>query len=722
MAKRLSKKKEEEKKKKSEEDRIAERKKQWQLCADNESHNRKSWLEDMTFAEGDQWPEAARRMREDPVNPRPILTINNVKQHCLQVLNDMRQNRPSIKTRPVSVSANNDVAEVFNGLIRHIEEQSDWETAIDVAGQAQIAGGWGYLRVLTEVVDEDTNQQEIYIRPVYNALSVYFDAFSQSPVGADARRCFIVQDVSKEQYEAQYGEPDGGWEDVSIGNADMWVTEDKVRIAEYFELCERKIQVFTLVTGEKITEESYLKKYDGYPPELIPYVTDRREKKQKYVKWEKLTSFKILEESEIACSYIPIIRVPGYYVDLDGKRFYSGLIKAARDPVMAYNVWFSSFTEHVAMAPKGKWLTPEGAIDGYENEWAAANTSNDPNLTYRSFGADGQPIPPPQRVDPPMPPAGILQGLQLADMAIKATIGRYEASLGQKGNETSGRAIIAKQQEGDTATYHFTDHLARAVKHLGRILIDMIPRIYDTPMVKRVIGEDGSTTEARLDPNQAGPVREVRKSDGVIQKIYNLGVGTYDVISTVGPTFATRRQEFVQAMTQIMQANPAVFPAIGDIFMRANDFPGADEMGERMEALLPDPIKQMKAAKEQGSQIPPEAQMQMQQMQQQMEQMQQMLQQASMEGQKLQQMLNSKSIEGQMKQMDLQMKQADLEQKRLEHEYKMAELMVKRAAVSVDAEEVDVKRQAVAVDAMQVHNEMLQAAMPSVETFTIQGM
>jgi hypothetical protein len=723
MAKRLSKaQKEEAEKKRTEEEHIEDVKRFFDTCAENELENRRSWLSDMTFAEGDQWDPIARRSREDPSNPRPIMTINNVKTHCLQVLNDIRQNRPAIKTRPVSIGANNDVAEVFNGVIRHIEEQSDWETAIDVAGQGQIAGGWGYLRVITEVVDEDTNQQEIYIRPVYNALSVYADAFSMSPVAADMRRCLIVVDIAKDDYESQYGEPEGGWDDASIGNSDAWLTSEKVRVAEHFELKERYVDVFVLETGEKITKANYERKYEDYPPEMLPRVVDTKKKKEKYVKWEKLTSFKVLEESEINCKYIPIVRVPGYYVDLEGKRYYSGLIKAARDPVMAYNVWFSAFTEHVAMAPKGKWLTPEGATDGFENEWAGANTSSDPNLPYKYIGIDGNPIPPPQRIDPPPPPSGILQGLQLADMAIKATIGRYEASLGQQGNEVSGRAIIAKQQEGDTATYHFTDHLSRAVKHLGRILIDMIPRYFDAPMVMRIIGEDGSTEEVRLDPSQNVAVREVQKQDGTVQKIYNLGVGTYDVISTVGPTFATRRQEFVQAMTQIMQANPAVFPAIGDIFMRANDFPGADEMGERMEALLPEPIKQMKAAKKQGNPIPPEVQMQMQQMQQQMEQMQQALQQAGMEGQKLQQMLNSKSIEGQMKQIDLQMKQADFEQKKMEHEYKMAELGVKRSAVAVDAEEVEVKRQSVAVDAMQVHNEMIRASMPGVESFTISGM
>jgi hypothetical protein len=181
-----------------------------------------------------------------------------------------------------------------------------------------------------------------------------------------------------------------------------------------------------------------------------------------------------------------------------------------------------------------------------------------------------------------MASSGLLQAKAGASEDIKATTGQYNASLGQGGNERSGKAILARQREGDVGTYHYGDNLTRGVRHIARQLVDLIPKIYDTQRIARIIGEDGETKMAKIDPEQPMPVREIRDQEGIlIDKIYNPGVGKYDVVATTGPGYATKRQEALEAMGQLLQGNPQLWAVAGDLFVKNMDWPGAQEMAKR---------------------------------------------------------------------------------------------------------------------------------------------
>lgn len=653
-------------------------KKHYALC-DNESDNRarEAWIEDMRFTHvpGYQWPQEMRRTREgDPTSPRPCLEINQVAQHVYQVTNDLRQNRPTAKVRPVSMNASKDTAEIYDGIIRHIASCSDSEVVVDVAANHAATGGFGYMRLITKVIDEETNEQEIYEEPVYNPLSVRIDPNAKHPAAADAEWAFVIDDMPRERYEAKYGKESfqGQWQETSTGGYVGWVTKDTVRIAEYFSKTTRETNVLVLLNGREIEEEMYWKQYGGEV--MRPPVIKTRKKTCNYVKWCKVTSFEILEEGEFPSEYIPLIRVPGIYTDIEGERYWKGLIRDAKDSQRSYNYWWSCYTETVALQPKVPWLVAEGQVDGYESEWNRANTSNITYLTYRVVDEQGQPLPPPTRQQLQGVPQGIMQGLMVASDAIKSTTGQFNASMGQRDNETSGKAIVARQREGDVATYHFPDNVALAVRHKARILIDMIPRVYDTKRIIRILGEDDETGEARIDPTQAEAVREFTDQNGDIQKIYNLNVGKYDVVATIGPSYTTKRQEAVEAMSQIMQGNPAIFQAIGDIWVDVQDWPGSDRVKDRLKLFLPPQVQQAEAKE---NKIPPEMQAQMQAMQQQMQQMQQMLQQAQIEMQKLQAEKMSKAADIQIKQIELQMKQMELQSTQIEAETKRYEASAK---------------------------------------------
>jgi hypothetical protein len=570
------------------------------------------------------------------INARPCLTINKLPQHVRQVTNEQRQNRPSPNVIPVDDDADIEVAEIFDGMIRHIEYMSDADVAYDTACDNQVTYGEGYIRILTEYCDETSFDQDIKIGRIRNSFSVYMDPTIQDPCGADAEWCFITEDILKADYERLYPNamPVSSIMVQGVGDQALsqWLSETTVRIAEYF-YCDYKAETLNLYPDGTTT-------YQGTPQDkmlrqmgLKP--TRQRKLQAKRIKWCKTNGYEIIEEREWAGAYIPVIRVIGNEWSIEGQLEISGLVRNAKDAQRMYNYWVSQEAEMLALAPKAPFIGYGGQFEGYEEKWKTANTQNYPYLEVNPDVTDGAGnfLPLPQRAQPPMAQTGLIQAKMGASEDIKAATGQYNASLGMTSNERSGRAILARQREGDVGTYHYVDNLARAIRHVGRQLVDLIPKIYDTQRIARVIGVDGESKMVRLDPNQPEPVRKMVNEQGVVvAKIYNPGVGKYDVKVTTGPSYLTKRQESMDAMSQILQGNPNLWAAAGDLFVKNMDWPGAQEMAQRLKKMI-DP----KLLQEDDDPALQAANQQIQAMQQQMEQMYNMLQNVgkSMEAQKL---------------------------------------------------------------------------------------
>jgi hypothetical protein len=306
--------------------------------------------------------------------------------------------------------------------------------------------------------------------------------------------------------------------------------------------------------------------------------------------WMKTNGYDILDEREWSGKYIPVVRVIGNEWEVDGQIYISGLVRNAKDAQRMYNYWTSQEAEMLALAPKAPFIGYGGQFEGYENQWKTANTTNWPYLEVNPDVTDGAGgvLPLPMRAQPPLPQTGLIQAKMGAGEDIKATTGQYDASLGQQGNERSAKAIVAREKQGDVGTYHYVDNLARAIRYITRQIVDMIPKIYDTQRIARIIGADGEVSMVKMDPSQEEPVREVRDAEtgGLIEKIYNPGVGTYDVMVTTGPGYMTKRQEALDAMSQILQSNPQLWAVAGDLFIKNMDWPGAQEMAERFKKIL----------------------------------------------------------------------------------------------------------------------------------------
>ena len=581
-------------------DKMATMRSRLQMAQAAYSDSREDELDDLRFMAGSpdnqwQWPADVLSTRGSvqgqTINARPCLTINKLPQHVRQVTNEQRQNRPSGKVIPADDNADVEVAEIFNGVMRHIEYMSDADVAYDTACDNQVTYGEGYIRLITEYCNEDSFDQDIRITRVRNSFSVYMDPTIQDPCGADAEYCFVTEDILKSDYERMFPDatPISTLMSQGVGNESMaqWLAEDTIRIAEYFYKDYEKTTLHLYPDNQTAfkgtPQDNNLQAMFGKP------IRTREVDRQK-VMWMKTNGFEILDEREWAGKWIPVVRVIGNEWEVEGRMYISGLVRNAKDAQRMYNYWTSQEAEMLALAPKAPFIGYGGQFEGYEQQWKTANTTNWPYLEVNPDVTDGAGgvLPLPQRAQPPLPQTGLIQAKMGAGEDIKATTGQYDASLGQQGNERSAKAIIAREKQGDVGTYHYVDNLARAIRHITRQVVDMIPKIYDTQRIARIIGVDGDVSMVKFNPTQPEPVKEVRdmETGGLIEKIYNPGVGTYDVMVTTGPGYMTKRQEALDAMSQILQSNPQLWSVAGDLFIKNMDWPGAQEMAERFKKIL----------------------------------------------------------------------------------------------------------------------------------------
>lgn len=569
---------------------MATARKRFQQAQDAYSQNRIWQLDDLKFAaaspdNGYMWPDRIRTARvNDPNGPRPVLTINKLPQHIRLVTNEQRQNRPAIKVLPVDDKADIEVADVLNGIIRHIEYASDADTAYDIAGEMQVKIGEGYVRVLTDYCDETAMEQDITLEAIRNSFSVYMDpdGLKREPTGRFCKWCFITDEMSEEEFKAQF--PDAApidWEQGSGEDYAPWLVDgDRVRIAEYFYVTEVDMKITLWSDGTKTID-------DAMPQNAALQPIASRPSKKKVVKWAKINGFEVLQETDWAGKYIPVARMVGNEDDIEGRMEVSGLVRNTKDACRMYNYMASSEVEILGLAPKAPWVGAATQFEGFEDKWQDANVKNYPYLEYNPVdGANGQPLPPPMRMPPPLPPAGIIQAKMGAADDIQSTMGQFNPSLGAEAKEKSGIAIRARQQQADIGTFHFLDNQAKTIRQLGRIVLDLIPKIYDTRRIARIIGEDGEPDTVTLDPNQPQPRAKIETEQG-IQDVYNPSLGKYDVRVTTGPSYTTKRQEAAQFMAQILQGNGELMKIIGDLYFKMIDVPGADEIAERIKKTLP---------------------------------------------------------------------------------------------------------------------------------------
>lgn len=585
---------------KIDDDLLKEAKRRFEVVLDLHTDERNLQMEDAKFADEDQWPPEVRTARESaPGGARPVLTIDKINQYISQIVNELRQNKPAIKVSPVDDAADVDTAHVFQAVIRRIEVDSNADLAYLIGGESAAKIGEGYWKLETDYVDSNSFDQEVRIVPVHNTFSVLLGEHSM-PDGSDAEYGFIFKDTSDENFKREWPKAKTGGEaeftsGIADSDASRWRGEKTTRVIDYYYKEYKEEVLFALADGTTMLKADYesAAKSDSH---LIPPITDERKTTTCTVKCAKLTGAEVLEKSDWVGKYIPIIKVVGKASNVNGKKHFKGLVRLAKDSLRAYNYWFSTLTEKLALAPKAPFVGAVGQFATDEQRWRNANTENAAFLQYDPIEVNGVIVPAPQRQAPAAMESAMVQMLGNIEHNIETALGMFKASVGQASPQQSGKALQTLKVQTDQGTFHFPDNVATSIKYTGRQLIDIVPKLYDTARIVRIMGEDGKSGAVGLDPNQ-----EVSKQETAIGTIYNLGVGKYDVTATVGASYATKRIEQSEIMMQLAQNQPELLAKIGDLLFKSMDWPLAPEIARRFEAELPPHLKP-----QQDGQLPPE--------------------------------------------------------------------------------------------------------------------
>jgi hypothetical protein len=576
---------------KSEREEVAKRaRERFELAHDQDHENRRRQDEDTRFVyeDGASWPAKTRAERKAAGDP--CMSFPQLRQFVSQVVNEQRQQRPAIHVYAIHDSKeSNETAELLQGLIRGIERDSRAEAVYDWGYQHTVLGGRGYWRVVSQYESPDSFNQVLVIQRITDPLSVFMDQNYTDPDGGDREWAFVIERVAREEYKRR-------WPNASLADftsESKWCpTQDEVVVADYYERKLVPKKLLMLVNGEVGFEEDLKKQYgDAMPPVQQERVTDVYK-----VCWYKVGGGgEVLEQYEWPGTIIPIICSMGDEVIIDGKRHFMGLIHQAKDAQTLFDFGMTQQAVKLSLTPRAPFIATKEAVENYDQMWKTANTANWSTLVYNGFRKDGTPIPPPQRTEGALIDSGWLNWSQQMQGLMRSCIGLYENTLGMRGQEVSGRAILAREQQGDNATFHFLDNFSRAIALTGRILLECIPTYYDTQRMVTLVGEDDEAKPTVINqqvPDPMFPARSIRVKD--------ITVGKFAVRVEAGRGYATKRKEMAELTMEMVKAFPPIMQFAGDIVMRVQDIPDADQLAERFKAMLPPQIQQMLAAKDAG--------------------------------------------------------------------------------------------------------------------------
>jgi hypothetical protein len=584
------------------------------IAMESESENRAMAIDSLEFGNGKQWPDDLYNRRR--IDKRPSLTINHTNTFIKRVVNNMRLQRPRIKVHAVGEGATKDVADVVAGVIRHIEARSNASIAYDTAGESAVRMGWGYWRVFSEWSDEGSFDQELRISPIRNPFTVYGDPAAVDPAGSDFQWAIITEKMDRQEFRRKY--PDMQLVAFSSGAAgdDLadWESNTEIRLAEYYRIKKVPDRLHRMSNGMTLYGSDLRKFKEQLDQQKIESVHSRASYRQR-VEWFRINGSEIVDrrtadKDPLPDKYIPVIRCEGNVLEINGRVIRKGMTPDLMDPARMYNYWRTCETEQIALATKSPWLVAEGQTDGHA-EWDTANTAPHSKLTWKPTTIeqpDGSltPLPPPQQIQGPQVSAGFVQAAQGAMQDLMATAGMpHDRAADQPGAVISGKALRERAAMSDIGHFQFYDNQTRSISHTGTILLSLIPHYYSTERLQRIIGEDGVPSMVTINqqqpqgapqgapqgqpgqPQQGGPQGQPQppQIDPAILKVKNdMTVGRYDVVMDTGPGYETKRLEAAESMIDLMKTPLGEMAAkVGaDLILRNLDFPGADDLADRM--------------------------------------------------------------------------------------------------------------------------------------------
>jgi hypothetical protein len=593
------------------------------------SANYQNFRDDVRFSIG---LDHYHKKSPDQCRDEGLLVVPVLPQFIHQVCNDMRMNTPSISVLPSEDGQSDlETAKIFKGLIKSIEYKSNADDAYDTASEYAVRGGFGFVIVDHDYIAEDSFLQELKIRRVTNPLSVFLDPSYTECDGSDAEYGFILEPIKKKAFEERFP----GKKFVSFG--DNPTEDDKL---EEINIAQLFIKKYTEITKQM-----------SPTGEMEDWVEENEEKEKKKTK-RKLRKVTIeryrfsgaeeLEKTTFPGIYIPIIPFHGEEVWDDGKRNLLSLIRQAKDAQRRINKWATKESQLLDMAPVSPVQAPVGAVDNFMTEWG--NPDDVMVMRYEQYTEDGKPLNKPERLPPPQIPTGFVNAMQEATEHVKQAMGLYNASIGQRSNETSGVAIDARKVEGEVATFHFADNRNRSIRHVGIVCVCAIPEVYDTDRTIQTIGEE---EEPRLVGINGAQLQEGQQQE------YDLRKGKYDIRVATGASYTTKRQEAAALYGDLLTKNPQLMGVFGDLWAKNLDVAGSEALAARIKKTIPKELLADEEAAANGEAPVDPEKIQMGAM---LEQMQAQIQQMTAE-------LESKQTEDKVKLGELEVKRGELQVK-----------------------------------------------------------
>jgi hypothetical protein len=688
----------------------------FEIAQEAEVEFRRLAKEDLEFVNGDQWNANAKNNRENA--GLPCYTVNKVQEYLRHITNQIRQNKPSIQVDATAGGATKKTADTLAGLIRHIEYDSAADTAYDTASWYACSTGLGYFRLVSEYEDYTTDNQKLVIKNVENPATVFMDPLSKLPDGSDAEWCFIVTDIPVEEYKRKYGESKVAkeWGSIDLlGNQADWITKTTVRVAEYYYKDYEAKTLYTIQeqpsyeypSGNLYT--SYTRPADDDLESGKCFIVKKRPVQVPTIKWLTINCVETLEETVWPGEFIPVIPVKGNELYISGKKYLSGAVRNAKDAQRSYNWLVSVQTQMIASAPLAPFVGFKGQFKDVEHLWRDVNVAPIAYLEVDSEDINGHQQALPQRMNTEPAIQAIAATRNMAGDDIKSIFGTFDASLGDRSNETSGVAILARTDQTNISNYHYYDNLVRSITHLGKILVQVIPYFYDTERVIRIISENG--TRATQTINTQGP-------DG--QPMNDFSIGKYDVVIETGPSYATRRQEAATEMQTLIQAYPQAGPLIADLAADAMDWPGAELVAKRLRAAIPQEVLQA-TGEMGGDDMEPAAKAQM--LQQQMTNLTQQLKALNAHAQQVEQELKLAHEENKLMKLraDVELAKAEMDkilksrEMDIEEETTVLEFKVKERELDLQERQIALKEAEVGVKAVAVASNVNNQHMDRIE-------
>ena len=523
---------------------------------------------DVSFIDDDegQWEDSVRESRHN----RPCLTFDKLSASVDRVVGGQMAQMPSVKVRAAE-EGDEDIAEVYQGLIRQIDQRGI--QAFKTAFKFAVKSGWGCLLVDHDYIDDVSLDQDIILREIKNPFSVLLDPIIQAQHVQEARFGFMFEDMERQEFSRLYPDAEsypGESDFTTTGNMDSWVSEDFVRVADYFRITLEEKTLVQLSDGRVLDLEEVQPVRDELNLQGITLGKTRKVQKRKLERF-KISGMEILEEVECVGRFIPLVPMFGKTSNINGKYITRGIVRKAKDAQRLYNYSRSVAVEVTALTPKQPYFVTPAMIKGHESKWKNMMVSNDPVLQF-NFDQGQKPY----RESPAQGSPGLLQDAQFAAEDIKATTGIFDANIGQQGQETSGVAIGRRQFQGEMSNFEYQDQLIDSMELAGRIMIDMIPAVYDTERTIRIIGEDEREETVQVNKTL------MDAQTGTFVKTMDLNVGNYDIKIASGPSFTTRKQETAEQLSSMIAQNPAMSQLVGDILFQNLDLVGGDEAIKRL--------------------------------------------------------------------------------------------------------------------------------------------